>query len=62
MDLGVIRVGLLHSSVEIAQMWMDKVAIVRTVDRKGANEEFKTMQVVDSAASCCAGRWQFGIG
>ncbi|MBD1932864.1 MULTISPECIES: carboxyl-terminal processing protease CtpB [Cyanophyceae] len=34
--------GLLHSSVEIAQMWMDKGAIVRTVDRKGANEEFKT--------------------
>ena len=34
--------GLLHSSVEIAQMWMDKGAIVRTVDRKGENEEFKT--------------------
>ena len=34
--------GLLHASVEIARMWMDKGAIVRTVNRKGDNEEFAT--------------------
>lgn len=33
--------GLLHASIEIAKMWMDKGAIVRTVDRKGDDEEFK---------------------
>jgi carboxyl-terminal processing protease len=32
--------GLLHSSVEIARMWMDNGAIVRTVDRKGGKQEF----------------------
>lgn len=33
--------GLLYASIEIAKMWMDKGAIVRTVDRQGDNEEFK---------------------
>jgi carboxyl-terminal processing protease len=33
--------GLLYASVEIAQMWFDRGAIVRTVDRQGSNEEFK---------------------
>lgn len=33
--------GLLNASVEIARMWMDTGAIVRTVDRKGEKEEFK---------------------
>ncbi|HEY9694403.1 MAG TPA: carboxyl-terminal processing protease CtpB [Oculatellaceae cyanobacterium] len=33
--------GLLHASIEIGRMWMDKGAIVRTVDRRGDNEEFK---------------------
>ncbi len=32
--------GLLHSSVEIARMWMDNGAIVHTVDRKGGKQEF----------------------
>ena len=32
--------GLLHSSVEIARMWMDSGAIVSTVDRKGGKQEF----------------------
>ncbi len=30
--------GLLQASIEIARMWMDKGAIVRTVDRKGGSE------------------------
>ncbi len=33
--------GLLYASVEIAQMWLENGAIVRTVDRQGSNEEFK---------------------
>lgn len=33
--------GLLQASIEIAKMWLDKGAIVRTVDRVGDNEEFK---------------------
>ncbi len=33
--------GLLHASIEIARMWMDNGAIVRTVDRLGDSEEFK---------------------
>ena len=32
--------GLLFSSVEIARMWMEKGAIVSTIDRKGGNQEF----------------------
>lgn len=32
--------GLLFSSVEIARMWMEKGAIVSTIDRKGGNEKF----------------------
>ena len=32
--------GLLFSSVEIARMWMQKGAIVSTIDRKGGNDEF----------------------
>lgn len=32
--------GLLHASVEIARMWMESGAIVRTVDRKGGKEVF----------------------
>jgi carboxyl-terminal processing protease len=31
--------GLLQSSVEIARMWMNEGAIVKTVDRKGSSEE-----------------------
>jgi len=31
--------GLLQASIDISRMWMDKGAIVRTVDRKGNNEE-----------------------
>ncbi|WP_245916035.1 carboxyl-terminal processing protease CtpB [Merismopedia glauca] len=33
--------GLLLSSIEIARMWLDTGSIVRTVDRKGENDEFK---------------------
>lgn len=33
--------GLLQSSIEIARMWMDNGAIVKTVDRKGGSEESK---------------------
>lgn len=33
--------GLLYSSIEISRMWLETGAIVRTVDRKGDNEEFK---------------------
>jgi len=36
--------GLLNASIDIARMWMDSGAIVRTVDRKGGNEEFKANQ------------------
>lgn len=32
--------GLLHASIDIARMWMDSGAIVRTVDRDGADEKF----------------------
>lgn len=32
--------GLLFSSVEIARMWMEKGAIVSTLDRQGGNEKF----------------------
>lgn len=32
--------GLLFSSVEIARMWMEKGAIVSTIDRKGGNDKF----------------------
>lgn len=32
--------GLLFSSVDIARMWMEEGAIVRTVDRKGGDREF----------------------
>ncbi len=32
--------GLLFSSVEIARMWLEKGAIVSTIDRKGGNQEF----------------------
>ena len=32
--------GLLQSSVEIARMWIDDGAIVKTVDRKGGAQEF----------------------
>jgi carboxyl-terminal processing protease len=33
--------GLLQASIEIARMWLDDGAIVRTVDRKGGSEEAK---------------------
>ncbi len=36
--------GLLVSGVEIARMWLDKGAIVRTVDRVGGKEELKANQ------------------
>ena len=36
--------GLLQASVEIARMWMDNGTIVKTVDRKGGNEEFRSVQ------------------
>lgn len=32
--------GLLYSSIEIARMWVDNGAIVRTIDRKGGKQEF----------------------
>ncbi|MGB2924024.1 MAG: S41 family peptidase [Limnothrix sp.] len=32
--------GLLYSSVDIARMWMEEGAIVRTVDRKGGDRQF----------------------
>lgn len=32
--------GLLQASIEIARMWIDTGAIVRTVDRKGGKQEF----------------------
>jgi carboxyl-terminal processing protease len=32
--------GLLYASVDIARMWMEEGAIVRTVDRKGGDREF----------------------
>jgi carboxyl-terminal processing protease len=36
--------GLLQASIEISRMWMDQGAIVRTVDRKGRNEEVSANQ------------------
>ena len=33
--------GLLQASIEIARMWIDNGAIVRTVDRDGKNDELK---------------------
>ncbi|MBD2446599.1 S41 family peptidase [Nostoc sp. FACHB-152] len=33
--------GLLQASIEIARMWMDNGAIVRTVDRQGSSEQSK---------------------
>lgn len=36
--------GLLQASIDISRMWMDKGAIVRTVDRKGNNEEMTANQ------------------
>lgn len=36
--------GLLQSSVEIARMWLDNGIIVKTVDRKGGNEDFRAVQ------------------
>ncbi len=32
--------GLLHSSVEIARMWMDSGSIVTTIDRKGGKQQY----------------------
>jgi carboxyl-terminal processing protease len=36
--------GLLQASVEIARMWLDNGIIVKTVDRKGGNEDFQAVQ------------------
>ena len=36
--------GLLQASIEISRMWMDEGAIVRTVDRKGRDEEMSANQ------------------
>lgn len=36
--------GLLQASIEISRMWMDQGAIVRTVDRKGKDEEMTANQ------------------
>ena len=36
--------GLLQSSIEIARMWLDNGTIVKTVDRKGGNEDFRAVQ------------------
>jgi carboxyl-terminal processing protease len=36
--------GLLQASIEISRMWMDRGTIVRTVDRKGNNEEITNNQ------------------
>jgi carboxyl-terminal processing protease len=36
--------GLLTSGVEIARMWLDNGAIVKTVDRQGGNENFSAVQ------------------
>ncbi|PSB54740.1 carboxyl-terminal processing protease CtpB [Chamaesiphon polymorphus] len=36
--------GLLQASVEIARMWLDNGTIVKTVDRKGTNENFRAVQ------------------
>jgi carboxyl-terminal processing protease len=36
--------GLLQASIEIARMWMDEGTIVKTVDRKGGNEDFRAIQ------------------
>ncbi len=34
--------GLLYASVDIARMWMNKGAIVKTIDREGHDEELKS--------------------
>ncbi len=36
--------GLLTAGVEIARMWLDNGAIVKTVDRQGGNEDFSAVQ------------------
>ena len=36
--------GLLQASIEIARMWLDNGTIVKTVDRKGGNEDFRAVQ------------------
>lgn len=36
--------GLLQASIEISRMWMDQGAIVKTVDRKGRDEEIEANQ------------------
>ncbi len=36
--------GLLQASIEISRMWMDQGAIVKTVDRKGRDEEVSANQ------------------
>ncbi|MBD2020705.1 PDZ domain-containing protein [Leptolyngbya sp. FACHB-36] len=36
--------GLLQASIDISRMWVDKGAIVRTVDRKGGDEKFTANQ------------------
>ncbi len=36
--------GLLQASVEIARMWLNNGTIVKTVDRKGGNEDFRADQ------------------
>jgi len=36
--------GLLQASIEISRMWMDQGAIVRTVDRRGKDEEVSANQ------------------
>lgn len=36
--------GLLQASIEISRMWMDQGAIVRTVDRRGRDEEVSANQ------------------
>jgi carboxyl-terminal processing protease len=36
--------GLLQASIEISRMWMDQGAIVKTVDRKGHNEDIAANQ------------------
>jgi carboxyl-terminal processing protease len=36
--------GLLQASIEIARMWLDEGTIVKTIDRKGGNEDFRAVQ------------------
>jgi carboxyl-terminal processing protease len=40
--------GLLQASIEISRMWLDKGAIVKTVDRKGGSEEITANQTAIS--------------